>query len=143
LSEAFGRFENGMEIVILKKFGSTVLQNFGMNAPSFELRLNRLRSRFGFVKRPCSLALSELAVLSVLQTREGKDGVELLAVRLKLLAPAHEPGWGQKRLYEVDNSVSALVPPLRVEEHPIQPTPLGGLTRLVYQATIMQDARDI
>ena len=74
--DAFHRLEDGMEIVLLKKFGPAEPQHIGMDAPLGECGVEPVRACEGLVDRSSGLSCPDIAPLRYLVTRKCQDGVE-------------------------------------------------------------------
>jgi hypothetical protein len=125
LSEPLGRFEDSVKVVVLQQLGAAVLQHFGMNSAALELRLDRSGTRLGLVQCAGSINASELAVLSVVQSRERENGIQLTSVILELIAPTDEPGRSQEGPDEIDHLIGAAMFALRLEKDQVQAAPLS------------------
>lgn len=68
LGEAFGDFEDGMEVVVLEEFRPAVFGDFVMDGTAAEFVLDGSEAGFGLVERGDRRASAELAVLSVFET---------------------------------------------------------------------------
>jgi hypothetical protein len=112
-----------VEVIVLQKLGAAVFQNFGMDAPPLELRLDCARSLFGFIESPRSIAGSELTVLSIFQAGKRQDGIELLTRTLERFVPTNEASRDKEGLDEIDHAVCASVTLLTLEKDAIQPPP--------------------
>jgi hypothetical protein len=114
-----------------------------MNPPPLELCPDGSDAFLGLVEGLRRSDSSELAVRTVLEPREGEDRVQLLAMPLKCFVPTDESRRDQKRTDEVDQMVRTAMLLLTIEEDPIEAPPLGGLTGLVDQPPVVQNAGDV
>ena len=67
LGEAFGGFEDGVEVVVLEEFCPAVFGDFGMDRSTAEFVLDGFEAGFGLVECGGYRASAELAVLPIFE----------------------------------------------------------------------------
>ena len=143
LGEAFGGFEDGVEVVVLEEFGATVFGDFGMDGSPAEFELDGFEPSFCLVERGGHLHHSEFPVLAEIEDPQVTGCVELVAMVFELAGVADEATGGEGGLDEVDDPVGAAVLPLAVGKGPVETPPFGGLAGVIFQTPVVQGAGDL
>jgi len=81
--------------------------------------------------------LPEISIRAVFKARKSQDNVEIPAMHLENIALPGEANGSQEGSDEVKHVICTLILLLRFVKDPMKTPPLGGLTGLVHQPTVV------
>ena len=132
-----------MEIVFVQQLGAAVVQHFRMNDATFQRGLESSRAGASGIKRRGLVGVRDLAVITHVETGEGKDDIEFAAPPSERRGIAGVVHRVHRAVDEHDEMVADLVVVLRTGQRIEQPLPLGHAGRCVGNLDFLQQPLDL
>ena len=143
LGDAFGRLEDGMEVVFIQQFGAAVVEHFDMDVAVFQCCLQPTGAGTRCVQGRGLVGITHAAIVAHEEARESQHHVQLIAPPSESARVARVVDWVHGKVDQQDQVIADLVLVLCFRERVEKALPLGDARRHIGDFDFLQQSLDL